>query len=329
MKETRLESLCGEPGTMAWNRTQESSAGYGGHDHAARGSEMAMAWNRTQDSSAGYGGYDHDDDSFEENQYSHSSRTSPSPRPSPSASMTNVSALAEGGAEFWEGTSGRSSLTSMGVGSAVVMKGEHAQVHVQAQLTQQYGEVGQAQSYDQQSRDSWVEHSYDSRNGSSNAETLLDSETFSQTAYVSSTGPREATRQSYALRSPVSNESPTRPVEVRVAQANEMRIIGEASAGLDTIRMQRDVSIPYTGDVQYQNVGTDRVATQTRTRHNTNKWVEEPRKSPPPPPPYRSQVISGGSQDVEYRDKIVEVEKIVHVDRPVEVCLLDHQKLCA
>jgi hypothetical protein len=105
-----------------------------------------------------------------------------------------------------------------------------------------------------------------------------------------------------------------------------MRILGEASAGLDTIRMHSDVSIPHTGDVQYQSVGTDRVATQTRTRHNTNKWVEEPRKSPPP---YRSQVISGESQAVEYRDKIVEVEKIVHVDRPVEVCLLDNQKLYA
>ena len=293
-----------------------------------------MAWNRTQDSSAGYGGYDHDDDSFEENQYSHSSMKSPSPGPSPSASMMNVSALAEGGAGVWEGTSGRSSLTSVKVGSAVVMKGEHAQkgehAHVQTQLTQQYGKVGQAQSYDQQSRDSWEEHSYDSRNGSSNSATLLDSatqnssqnsQTFSQTAYVSSTAPREVTRQSYALQSPRSKESPTRPVEVRAAQAHEMRIIGEALAGLDTIRMQSDVSIPYTGDVQYQSVGTDRVATQTRTRHNTNKWVEEPRKSPPPPAPYRSQVISSGlSQAVEYRDKIVEVEKIVHVDRPVEVC---------
>jgi len=147
---------------------------------------------------------------------------------------------------------------------------------------------------------------------------------FCQEEYVSATGPRELSRQSYALQSPLSTESsPTRSVERerRVVQPHEMRILGESSVGFDTIRVETDVSIPCTGDVQYQSVGTDRVATQTRTRHVTNTWVEVPRKSPPPRPP--------SPPSVEYRDKIVERERIVHVDRPVEVCLLDNQKLSA
>ena len=146
------------------------------------------------------------------------------------------------------------------------------------------------------------------------------SEAFCQEEHVSTTGPREVSRQSYALQSPLSNESsPTRSVERehRVVQPHEMRILGESSVGFDTIRVQTDVSIPCIGDVQYQSVGSHRVATQTRTRHNTNTWVEVPRKSPPPRPP--------SPPSVEYRDKniYVEVEKIVHVDRPVEVVHVD------
>ena len=179
---------------------------------------------------------------------------------------------------------------------------------------------------------SWVEEMHLDHFHSSSSP---NSETFSQPAYVSRTGPPVGTRQSDAFQSPL--------------------ILGESSGGFETIRVQPDVCIPRTGDVQYQSVGTDRVATQMRTRHNTNTWEEVPRKPSPPPSRgaktqetretplpelvraaleeeerVRKQMknvkgnangVRANQPTVEYRDRIVEVQKIVHVDRPVEVCL--------
>jgi hypothetical protein len=213
---------------------------------------------------------------------------------------------------------------------------------------------------------SWVEEMHLNHCHSSSSP---NSETFSQPAYVSRTGPQVGTRQSDALQSPPSNESfsSTRSVErertVRQSYAEERRVVqpheictlGESSGGFETIRVQTDVCIPRTGDVQYQSVGTDLVATPMRTRHNTNTWEEVPRKPSPPPSRgaktqetrqtplpelvraaleeeerVRKQMknvmgnangVRANQPTVEYRDRIVEVQKIVHVDRPVEVCL--------
>ena len=213
---------------------------------------------------------------------------------------------------------------------------------------------------------SWVEEMHFNNFHSSSSP---NSETFSQPAYVSRTGPQVGTRQSDASQSPPSDESfsSTRSVErertVRQSYAEERRgvqpheicILGESSGGFETIRVQTDVCIPRTGDVQYQSVGTDRVATPMRTRHNTNTWEEVPRKPSSPTSrgaktqetqetslpelvrealeeeervrkqmknvKWNANGVRANQPTVEYRDRIVEVQKIVHVDRPVEVCL--------
>lgn len=99
-----------------------------------------------------------------------------------------------------------------------------------------------------------------------------------------------------------STEHTTRP-ERRLLQPHEI----EASGRLDTMGVANDVRMTYNDPVQYKS-------SPMRTRHNTNMWLEVPRKSPLPPPPPQPTV----EYRVEYRDRIVEKIVEVPVERIVE-----------